>query len=88
MRWILAAVLVALLLLGLGVVAIAHFRSSTNVLASSTQKPSTCADAYKLVALRPSQITAANSACLVQSLKFSGELAGAVALAGAMDLLI
>jgi hypothetical protein len=81
MRWILAAVLVALLLLGLGGVAIAHFRSSTNVLASATQKPSTCAEAYKLLALRPSQVTAANSACFVQSLKFSGELAGGVAQA-------
>ncbi len=84
-RWILAAVLVVLLLVGLGAVAIAHFRSGNNVVANATQKPSTCADAYKLLALRPSQITAANSACFVQSLKFSGELAGAVAQAYAVS---
>jgi hypothetical protein len=80
-RWILAAVLVALLLLGVGAVAIAHFRSGSEVLASVTQKPSTCADAYKVLALPPSRITAANSACFVQSLKFSGELSGGVAQA-------
>jgi hypothetical protein len=54
-----------------------HFHASGTPVAA-VQKPSTCADTYKLAALRPSQITAANPVCLVQALKFSGELTGAV----------
>jgi len=80
-RWIVAGVLVALLLLGVGGVAFAHFRSQGAPGVSGVSKPSTCVDAYKLVELRPSEISIANSNCLVQSLQFSGELSGAVAQA-------
>ncbi|MGH9553500.1 MAG: hypothetical protein ACRD3W_29225, partial [Terriglobales bacterium] len=79
-RWIAAAVIVAVLLLGGGALAIAHFRTSSTLVAS-VENASTCSDAYRLLSLHPSQVTAANSVCLVQSLKFSGELAGAVAQA-------
>jgi hypothetical protein len=75
LRWAIAAILCALLLLG---VAIAHFRSGPVVLTGVAAKPSTCSDTYRLVALRPSEITTAHSVCLVQSLKFNGELAGTV----------
>ena len=78
MRWTIAAVICALLLLGIGGVAFAHFRSGPVVLTSVAGKPSTCSDTYRLVALRPSEITTAHSVCLVQSLKFTGELAGMV----------
>jgi len=78
MRWTIAAVICALLLLGIGGVAFAHFRSGAVVVASGTGKPSTCSDTYRLVSLRPSEITTAHSVCLVQSLKFTGELAGTV----------
>ena len=78
MRWTIAAVICALLLLGIGGVAFAHFRSGPVVLTSVAGKPSTCSDTYRLVALRPSEITTAHSVCLVQSLKFTGELAGRV----------
>ncbi len=78
MRWIIAAVIAAVLLLGLAGAAIAHFRGGTASVASVTAKPSTCSDTYRLAALRPSQIAAAKPLCLVESLKFSGEVAGAV----------
>ena len=78
MRWILAALIALLLLLGIGGVAIAHFRSDTMSAANFTRKPSTCTDAYRVLSLRPSQITAANSACFAQSLRFTGELTGTV----------
>lgn len=78
MRWTASAVIALVLLLGVGGVAVAHFRSASPAVASVAPKPSTCADAYKLVSLRPSQITTANSVCLAQTLKFTGELAGSV----------
>lgn len=79
MRWMVAAVIAILLLLGVGGVAVAHYRSGPTPVATASHRPSTCTDAYRLLSLRPSQITAAQSACLVQSLKFTGELAGTVA---------
>lgn len=87
MRWTVASAIALILLIGVAGVAIAHFRSGS-VPVASVAKPSTCAQAYKLLGLRPSQITAAQSVCLVQSLKFTGELTGAVAEAypvGASD---
>jgi len=77
-RWIVAALIGVLLLLGVGGVAIAHFRSGTTPAAVAVQKPSTCTDAYKLLSLSPTEISAANPVCLVQSLKFTGELTGSV----------
>lgn len=81
MRWAVSGVIAGVLLLGVGGVAVAHFRAGSATAASATPKPSTCADAYRFAALRPSQITAANSVCLAQSLKFTGELSGSVAQA-------
>ena len=78
MRWMVAAVIALALLLGVGGIAVAHFRSGTVDAASGAAKPSTCAEAYRVLALRPSEVTAAQPVCLVQSLKFSGELAGSV----------
>jgi hypothetical protein len=77
-RWIVAAVIAAVLLIGIAGVAIAHFRGGGGPAGGSTAKASTCSDTYKLAALRPSQIAAATPLCLVESLKFSGEVAGAV----------
>jgi hypothetical protein len=78
MRWIVSATVAAVLLLGVGGVAFAHLRGGSVPAASVTAKPSTCADTYKLAALRPSQISAAHPVCMVQSLKFTGEVAGSV----------
>jgi hypothetical protein len=82
-RWTVAASIGVVVLLGIGGVAVAysHSRSGTRSVAVATPKPSTCTDAYRLLALSPSEISAANPVCLVQSLKFSGELAGSVAQA-------
>ena len=77
-RWFVAALIGVLLLLGVGGVAIAHFRSGNVPIAIAAQKASTCSDAYKLLSLSPSEITAAHSVCFVQSLKLTGELAGTV----------
>jgi hypothetical protein len=77
MRWILAAIVAAVLLIGAGGVVFAHFKGSAAP-SAGVVKPSTCSDTYRRVALRPSQIAAATPLCLVQSLKFSGEVAGAV----------
>ena len=78
MRWILAGVIAAILLLGVGGVAFAHFHAA-GVPVASVQRATKCSDAYRLLAMHPSQVTTANSVCLVQSLKFSGELSGSVA---------
>src|SRR5690242_5479163 len=75
--WIAAAAIAAIALVGLGGVVVAHMREAVTPVAS-VSKPSTCEDAYHLMALRPSQVAAAKPVCLVQSLKFSGELTGAV----------
>jgi len=83
MRMAVAASIGVVFLLGIGGVAVAysHSRSGTTPAAVATPKPSICTDAYRLLALSPSEISAANPVCLVQSLKFSGELAGSVAQA-------
>src|SRR5579859_2496057 len=75
-RWVIAGTVV-LAAIAAAILGIGHLRASGTPVAS-VQKPSTCADTYKLAALRPSQITAANPVCLIQALKFSGELTGAV----------
>ena len=85
MRWFVAAAVGLVLLLGVGGVALAHYRTGSVSVASITVKPSTCVEAYRVLSLHPSEITAANSACLVQSLKFTGELAGSVGQAYAVS---
>jgi hypothetical protein len=79
MRWTVAAVIAAVILLGAGGAAVAHFRSGPASVTGFSSKPSRCTDAYRLLSVRPSQVTAAQSACLAQTLKFTGELAGTVA---------
>src|SRR5437667_7094141 len=65
--------------LGLG-----GFRAGRLLLAKPTAiatlvaKPSTCDDAFRVLKLAPSMITAARPVCLVQSLVLSGELHGSV----------
>jgi hypothetical protein len=81
MRWTVSAVIAAVLVLGAGDVAVAHFRPGSSALASASVKASTCADAYRRLKLRPSQIADAGSVCLAESLKFTGELAGSVSQA-------
>jgi len=79
MRWMIAGAIVGFLVIGSGGLALAaHFRANGAPVAS-VQKASTCADAYRVLALRPSQVAAAKPLCLVQALAFSGDLNGAVA---------
>jgi len=77
-RSVVAVIVAAAVVLGLGAVAVAELRAKATPTANVNSRPSTCADVYRLVALRPSEITAANADCLVQSLSFAGELAGSV----------
>ncbi len=84
MRWRVASAVVAgVLLVGLGgfVVVRAFSARSGPALSAVAAKPTTCVDAYRLLKLRPSEVTAANPVCLTQSLVFSGEVVGSVAQA-------
>jgi hypothetical protein len=71
----------ALVVLGLGGFGTIRFLTvqsaqSTSLIAA---KPATCKDTYRLLKLAPSQVAAAMSVCLVQSLVVTGELHGSVA---------
>src|SRR5713226_9447247 len=82
-----AIVVGALLLIGLGafgVVRLASLHSASSA-AFVAPKPTTCADAYKVLKLTPSQVTSANPVCLNQSLQLSGEVVGAVGQAYNID---
>jgi len=86
MRRAIAIVVGALLVLGLAVFAVVHLASPHNAAAAVTApKPATCADAYRVLKLAPSQISAANPVCLTQSLELSGEVTGQVAEAYAIS---
>jgi hypothetical protein len=88
MRWrVTAAVIAGVLLVALGGIAVVRAVSARNasVLSAATAKPTTCIDAYRLLKLRPSEVTAANAVCLTQSLQFSGEVVGSVAQAYAVS---
>ena len=79
-RRIAVAVVGGVLLVALGgffVVRAVTARSAPQFTAAKL-KPTTCADAYQLLKLRPSQIEAANPVCLTQSLQLSGEVVGTV----------
>jgi len=79
MRRTVAIVIGALILLGIGafgVLRLGALRSTS--LAAATIKPASCADAYRVLKLSPSQIAAAGGACLNQTLQVTGELNGAV----------
>lgn len=71
-------------LAGLGLVQLvsAHNTSSGAV---SRPQPTKCADTYKVLKLRPSQVTTASEACVVQSLQLSGDLTGLVGQAFPVD---
>jgi hypothetical protein len=80
MRRTVAIVLCAIVVIALVVFAVGRLLSphdSPATLAAS--KPATCADAYRVLKLAPSQISAANPVCLTQSLNLSGEVTGQVA---------
>jgi len=80
MRRTVAIVAGALLVLGLATFAIVRLASPHDAAAAvATPKPATCADAYRMLKLAPSQISAANRVCLTQSLLLSGEVSGQVA---------
>ncbi len=80
-RRLVAAIVGGVLLVALGgfVVVRAVTGRSTPSLVAGTARPSTCADAYRLLKLRPSEVTAANPVCVKQSLQLSGEVVGSVA---------
>jgi hypothetical protein len=80
MRRTIAIVVGAILLLALVAFAVGRLMSPHDVPAVvAASKPATCADAYRVLKLTPSQISAANPVCLTQSLKLSGEVTGQVA---------
>ena len=77
-----AIVAAAVVLLGLGAFGVSRLLAAhTTPAASLSAKPTTCADAYRLTKLTPSQITAGSQVCFAQSLQLSGQLNGAVAQA-------
>jgi hypothetical protein len=79
MRRTVAIVIGALIVLALGAVGVVRLgalRSASPV--AATIKPASCADAYRVLTLNPSQVTAAKAVCLSQALQVSGELNGAV----------
>src|SRR5713101_6535551 len=77
----------ALILVGLGVFGVVRLVSirGTSATAFVALKPTTCADAYKLLRLRPSQVASANPVCLNQSLQLNGEVVGTVGQAYPVD---
>jgi hypothetical protein len=80
MRRTIAIVVGALLVLGLAVYAVVRLASPHDAAAAVTApKPATCADAYRVLKLAPSQISDANPVCLTQSLQLTGEVTGQVA---------
>jgi len=75
----------AVILLGLGAFGASRLGSLRNASpVAATIKPATCADAYRVLGLKPSQVTAAGSACITQTLQMTGELNGAVGQAYAV----
>jgi hypothetical protein len=80
MRRTIGIVVGTLLLLGLVAFAVARLGTlHDNPLVIAASKPATCADAYRVLKLVPSQIAAATPVCLTQSLRLSGEVTGQVA---------
>src|SRR5260370_30295381 len=77
----------ALILLGLGAFGVVRVVSLRGASATAfvAAKPTTCADAYKVLKLRPSQVAGASPVCLNQSLQLSGEVVGTVGQAYPVD---
>jgi hypothetical protein len=82
-----AIVVGALLLVGLGGFGVARlvFLQGASATALIAPKPTTCADAYRVLKLTPSQEAGANPVCLKQTLQLSGEVVGAVGQAYTVD---
>ncbi len=82
-----AIVVGALLLVGLGAFGVVRLVSvrTPSTAPFVAPKPSTCADAYRVLKLTPSEVTSANPVCLNQSLQLSGEIVGAVGQAYPVD---
>src|SRR5216683_5026594 len=82
-----AIVVGALLLVGLGAFGVMRLVSvrTASTAAFVAPKPTTCADAYRVLKLKPSEVTNANPVCLNQSLQLSGEVVGAVGQAYTID---
>jgi hypothetical protein len=77
----------ALLLVGLGgfgAVRLGSLHGASSA-ALAAPRPTTCADAYKVLRLKPSEVAGANPVCLSQSLQLSGEVVGTVAQAYSVD---
>ena len=74
-------------LLALGGFIVVHAIASRNspTLVAETAKPATCADAYRVLKLRPSEVAAATPVCIKQSLKLSGQVVGSVGEAYAVS---
>jgi hypothetical protein len=80
MRRTVAIVLGVLLVLGFTAFAILRLGALHNAPAiAAASRPATCADAYRVLKLRPSEISAATPVCLTQSLRLTGEVTGQVA---------
>src|SRR5260370_31636500 len=77
----------ALIVLGLGAFGVVRLMSVRGAVATAfvAAKPTTCADAYKGLKLRPSEVASANPVCLNQSLQLSGEVVGTVGQAFPVD---
>ncbi len=77
----------ALILVGIGAFGVVRLVSLHGASATAfvAPKPTTCADAYKVLKLRPSQIASANPVCLNQSLQLTGEVIGTVGQAFPVD---
>ncbi len=77
----------ALIVLGLGAFGVVRLMSGRGAVATAfvAAKPTTCADAYGVLKLRPSQVASASPVCLSQSLQLSGEVVGTVGQAYPVD---
>ena len=68
--------LVVLIVAGFGAVRVLSAKTASTTIVAA--KPSSCDDAFRVLKLAPSMITAARSVCLTQSLQFTGEVNGSV----------
>src|SRR5260370_4905161 len=77
----------ALIVLGLGAFGVVRLMAVRGAVAPAcgAAKPTSCADAYKVLKLRPSEVASANPVCLNQSLQLSGEVVGTVGQAFPVD---
>lgn len=86
-RRLAAAILGGVLVLGLGGLVVVRAMTGHNSppQAAAHSTPTTCADAYRVFKLPPSEVTAATPVCLNQGLQLTGEVVGSVAQAYAVN---